>query len=367
MIPMVDLKAQHAELREEINAGIQEVMESSQFLFGPRTTAFEREVADYLGTHHAVACASGTDALTLSLRALGIGEGDEVITTAFTFFASAESICLAGARPVFVDIDPDTYNIDPHKVEQAINPATRAILPVHLYGQPAAMDELKAIASRHRLHVIEDCAQSFGALYRGQPTGSLGDAGCFSFFPSKNLGAYGDGGLISTNDDRIAEQLRVLCNHGSTERYHHAAIGYNSRLDEMQAVVLRAKLPHIDRYNAARRHWASRYSSAFGDIPDITVPANTPAGTHVYHQYTLLVPDRAQVAEALKARGIASAIHYPIPLHRQAVFAEGCADLSLPNAERVAQQCLSLPMHPELTDEQVDQVITAVREALGAA
>lgn len=367
MIPMVDLKAQHLSLREEINAGIQNVMESGQFLFGPNVAAFEREAAEYLGTRHAVACASGTDALTLSLRALGIGEGDEVITTALTFYATAEAICLAGARPVFADIDPHTYNIDPAEVERLITPSTRAILPVHLYGQPAAMDELKAIASRYGVYLIEDCAQSFGASYKGRLTGSLGDAGCFSFFPSKNLGAYGDGGLISTNDDALVEQLRALCNHGSFERHRHQLIGYNSRLDEIQAVVLRAKLPHIDQYNAARRERAKRYSAALRELPGVITPAEDPAGVHVYHQYTLLVPNREHMAEALGSQGVASAIHYPAPVHRQPVFAETCAGVSLPNAEHVARHCLSLPMYPDLTEEQAEKVIAAASEALATA
>ncbi|QKT02433.1 DegT/DnrJ/EryC1/StrS family aminotransferase [Ectothiorhodospiraceae bacterium 2226] len=359
MIPMVDLKQQYAALKDEIDRGILEALGNTQFVLGPNVAAFEQEAATYLGARHAVTCASGTDALHLALIAAGIGPGDEVITTPFTFIATAEAIRYVGAVPVFVDIDPRTFNIDPRAVESAITPATRALLPVHLFGQPADMDALVAVAQRHGLQIIEDCAQSFGAPIGERMTGTFGVAGCFSFFPSKNLGCYGDGGLITTNDDEVAERLRMLRNHGSRERYHHAIIGYNSRLDELQAVILRIKLKHIERYNTERRRVAHLYSDMLRDSPYMP-PHEDGIGTHVYHQYTLLADNRAELTERLQAAGIASAIYYPIPLHRQEVFAAEYASLSCPVSERVAAQCLSLPIFPELDDDQARQVIEAL-------
>ncbi|ADJ28280.1 DegT/DnrJ/EryC1/StrS family aminotransferase [Nitrosococcus watsonii] len=365
MIPMVDLKTQYQNLREEIEAGLEQAFIGGRFILGPNVKAFEEEVAAYVGVAHGVGVASGTDALHLALLAAGVSAGDEVITTPFTFIATAEAICYVGARPVFVDIDEKTFNIDTEQVAAAVTPATRAILPVHLFGQAADMAALEVIAARHNLSIIEDCAQSFGAdTADNRKTGSLGLAGCFSFFPSKNLGCYGDGGLITTSSERVAEHLRVLRDHGSWQRYHHSELGFNSRLDELQAVILRVKLKYIDQYNAERRRVAQRYGEALAELPDCILPYQEPHGTHVYHQYTLLSPHRDEIRAALAAQEIASAIYYPIPLHRQAVFERAYQETHLPISERVASQCLSLPIFPEMSDLQVDRVAAIIRSTL---
>jgi dTDP-4-amino-4,6-dideoxygalactose transaminase len=362
---MVDLKGQYLTLKEEIDSGLLGALEKAQFILGPGVQAFEEEAAAYLGAAHAVSCANGTDALHLALLAAGIGPGDEVITTAFTFIATAEAIRYVGATPVFVDIDPRTLNIDPAKVTAAVTRQTKAILPVHLFGQPADMDALLAIASEHKLLVIEDCAQSFGAaMGDGRMTGAIGLAGCHSFFPSKNLGCYGDGGMVTTHDAATAERIRMLRNHGSKVRYYHDMIGYNSRLDELQAVILRVKLKRIDQYNAGRRHAAHRYSAALAKLQDVTPPHEDGKGRHVYHQYTLLSPKREAIQNALNAAQIANAIYYPVPLHRQKAFADVCAGVRLPVTEQVASQCLSLPIFPELTDAQVDAVTEVIAGAV---
>ena len=364
MIPMVDLKAQYGEIRAEIEQGLGEVLDSAQFILGPHGQAFERETAAYLGSSHAVSCASGTDALHLALVAAGVGPGDEVITTPFTFIATAEVICYVGATPVFVDIDPGTFNLDLVEAERAITARTRAILPVHLFGQPVDADACRTLASEHGLLMIEDCAQSFGAAWRGRQSGTFGIAGCFSFFPSKNLGGCGDGGLVCTDSDAVAEELRVLRNHGSRERYHHHVIGFNSRLDEFQAVILRAKLRRIDAYNAGRRQVAARYDQAFAGSAGITPPAVLDGAHHVYHQYTVLLDsERESVMEKLREAGSASAVYYPIPLHRQDAFKEDCRGLSLPVAESVARRCLSLPIYPELDAHRQQLIIDALRGA----
>jgi len=363
MIPMVDLKGQYLEIKDEIDQGLLQALEATQFILGPNVRAFEEEAASYLGVNHAVGCASGTDALHLALIAAGIGEGDEVITTPFTFIATAEAILYVGAKPVYVDIDEKTLNIDVNQIEAAITPKTKAILPVHLFGQPADMASIQAIADKHNLVVIEDCAQSFGADIDGKQTGSMGIAGCFSFFPSKNLGCFGDGGLITTNDEKLAEHLRVLRNHGSWKRYHHSELGFNSRLDELQAVILRAKLKRIDQYNEGRRRVAHRYSAALSEMDGITPAYEDGIGRHVYHQYTLLSEKRDQIMAALQEQQIACAVYYPIPLHQQEVFADVCQGLSLPVTEKIASQCMSLPIYPELEDEKVDQVLDVIRAA----
>jgi dTDP-4-amino-4,6-dideoxygalactose transaminase len=360
MIPMVDLKIQYQQIKDEIDAGVLEALEKTQFILGPNVTAFENEAAAYLGVPHAVAVASGTDALHLALAAAGIGEGDEVITSPFTFIATAEAIRYVGATPVFVDIEPDSFNIDPSGIEAAITPRTRAVLPVHIFGQPADLSAIAAICSRYNLLLIEDCAQSFGAAIGGRMTGAVGLAGCFSFFPSKNLGCYGDGGMVTTTSAELAEHLRVLRNHGSKVRYHHSVIGYNSRLDEIQAVILRAKLKRISAYNEGRRRVAHHYSRLLaGTI--LSPPAEDGKGVHVYHQYTCLTDRRDAIMEALTVAGIASAIYYPIPLHRQEVFADACRDVSLPVSEMVASRCMSLPVFPEMTESQVEQVVRVVK------
>ena len=360
MIPMVDLKTQYRQIKDEIDSGILEALDKTQFILGPNVQAFENEAAAYLGVKHAVAVASGTDALHLALAAADIGPGDEVITSPFTFIATAEAIRYVGASPVFVDIDPKTFNIDPKAIEAAITPRTRAVLPVHLFGQPADMAPIEDICLRHGLLLVEDCAQSFGAASRGRMTGSIGAMGCFSFFPSKNLGCYGDGGMVTTNSDELADQLKVLRNHGSRVRYHHSVIGYNSRLDEIQAVILRVKLKRIGDYTAGRRRVAHLYSELLQGSLE-TPPHEDDKGIHVYHQYTVLTSRRDAVMAALTAAGIASAIYYPIPLHRQDVFAADYSGLSLPVAEKTAELCMSLPVFPEMTDEQVREVVAVIK------
>ncbi|MEI6212593.1 MAG: DegT/DnrJ/EryC1/StrS family aminotransferase, partial [Desulfuromonadales bacterium] len=320
MIPMVDLKTQYHTLKNDIDAAVLQAIESTQFILGPNVTAFEQEAAAYLGAKRAVSCASGTDALQLAILAAGITAGDEVITSPFTFIATAEAICYVGAIPVFVDIDPKTFNIDPALIEAAITPRTKAVIPVHLFGQPADMAPIKGICDRHQLALIEDCAQSFGAAAAGAMTGTVGQLGCFSFFPSKNLGCYGDGGMVTCATDELAEQIKVLRNHGSSVRYHHSVIGYNSRLDDIQAAILRIKLRHIDEFNNGRRRVAHLYSDLLADVVD--VPFEDGKGIHVYHQYTLLTDRRDTIMAKLAEQQISSAVYYPIPLHRQDVFAE---------------------------------------------
>jgi len=361
-IAMVDLKLQYQTLKSEIDSAVLNALESTQFILGPNVSALEQEAAAYLGVPCAVGCASGTDALHLALVAAGIAPGDEVITSPFTFIATAEAVCHAGATPVFVDIDPRTFNIDPALIEKAITPRTRAIIPVHLFGQPADLAAIKDICERHGLLLIEDCAQSFGADVNGRKTGSMGMFGCFSFFPSKNLGCCGDGGMITCASQELADRIKVLCNHGSKVRYHHHLIGYNSRLDDIQAAILRVKLKRIDRFNCDRRRVAQLYSELLGDL--VTVPFEDRKGTHVFHQYTLLTDCRDSVIARLSERQIASAVYYPIPLHKQEVFAPACAGIRLPAAEEVASRCMSLPIFPEMTDEQVRLVASTVKEAL---
>ena len=355
---MVDLKGQYEKLKSEIDTALLKALSETRFILGPNVQAFEQEAADYLGAKHAVGCASGTDALHLALLARGIRAGDEVITTSFTFIATAEAIRYVGAIPVFVDIDPETLNIDTSKVNTAISHKTRAIIPVHLFGHPVDMDEIQSIADQHGLFILEDCAQSFGSRYRKRMTGTLGDAGAFSFFPSKNLGCYGDGGLIATNDDEIARQVRVYRNHGSSEQYHHDVIGFNSRLDELQAVILRIKLKHIDEYNQNRLHVAQTYNKLLSG-KGIQTPLIPEDRDHVFHQYTLLSDRRDQIREAVISRQIACAVYYPIPLHQQQAFADTSSE-PLPITESVSRRCLSLPIYPEMVEQQVQAVCVAV-------
>lgn len=361
-IPMVDLQIQYQQLKAEIDRAIAGVLDTSHYILGPQGQAFEAESAAFLGVKHAIGVSSGTDALHLALRAAGLGPGDEVITSPFTFIATAEAIAYVGATPVFVDIDPQTFNIEPSLVRQALTARTRAVLPVHLFGQPADLAPLSQMCDEHGLLLIEDCAQSFGATYAGRQTGGWGALGCFSFFPSKNLGCYGDGGMIVTNDDRLAEQVRMLRNHGSKVRYHHDIIGYNSRLDELQAAILRVKLGHIERFNRQRRDNAHYYSARLAGA-GVTPPCEDGKGVHVYHQYTVLTDRRDALQEALSQAGCASAVYYPIPLHRQEVFAGACAGLTLPVSEQTSSRVLSLPIYPELTETQMDRVIEAIRKA----
>ena len=358
---MVDLKVQYESLRHEIDDAILKSLSETRFILGPNVQAFDLEAADYLGARHAISCASGTDALHLGLRAAGIRPGDEIITSAFTFIGTGEAISYIGAVPVFVDIQADSLNIDPDKIRAAITSKTRAILPVHLFGQPADMTEIQALADEYGLLVIEDCAQSFGSRYQHRMTGTLGTIGAFSFFPSKNLGCYGDGGMITTNDDEVAKQIRMLRNHGSSQQYHHDVIGYNSRLDELQAVILRIKLKHIDDYNQRRLEVARTYNRMLADSRFKT-PTVADDRDHIFHQYTLLCDERDAVREHVIARGIACAIYYPVPLHQQNVFAD-TVQPSLPVTESSASRCLSLPMFPEMTAQQIETVCEALLSA----
>ncbi len=360
---MVNLKAQYSEIQNEIEQGISETIARCSFILGPNVQAFENEAANYLGVNYAVGCASGTDALHLALRAEGISEGDEVITSAFTFIATAEAIKYVGAKPVFVDIDEKTFNITAELIEKSITSKTKAVMPVHLFGQPVNLEKIKQLCEKHNLKLIEDCAQSFGARINGQQTGSFGDAAGFSFFPSKNLGAFGDAGLVVTQSEETAKQLKMLRNHGSDVRYYHDVIGYNSRLDELQAVVLRAKLKRIDQYNKARRNAASLYSQLMKGLP-LKTPYEDGVGEHVYHQYTVLCDRRDEVMKALQEKQIACAIYYPVPLHKQNVFKEECAGLSLPVTEFVASQCLSLPICPSLTEETIHEIVAPITAVL---
>lgn len=360
-IPMVDLKGQYLSLKQEIDAAILEALSETRFILGPNVQAFEQESADYLGVKHAIGCASGTDALHLALLAAGIKAGDEVITSAFTFIATAEAIRYIGAIPVFVDIQEQSLNLDVDKVAAAITENTRAILPVHLFGRSADMAEIAALAYTHGLIVIEDCAQSFGSRYQGRMTGSMGVAGAFSFFPSKNLGCFGDGGMITTDDDEIAAQIRIYRNHGSSQQYHHDVIGYNSRLDELQAVILRIKLKHIDSYNQNRLRVAQGYNRLLAKA-DLLTPAIPGDRDHVFHQYTVLSERRDQIREALLAQQIACAVYYPVPLHQQKAFAD-TNPAALPVTESVARRCLSFPIFPEMTEDQVETVAAAVINA----
>lgn len=364
-IPMVDLVAQYRDLQPQLEPALLKALTAAQFILGPNVQAFEKEAAEYLGVAHAITCANGTDALHLALLAAGIGPGDEVITTPFTFIATAEAIAYVGAKAVFVDIDPCTFNIDVAQAKRAITAKTKALLPVHLFGQPANLAPLMALAKEHQLQLVEDCAQSFGANIGGIQTGAMGDVAAFSFFPSKNLGCFGDGGMITTQSDDMAETLRMLRNHGSKVRYYHDIVGYNSRLDELQAVVLRAKLPLIDHYNQERRRVAHRYNAGLC-LLNLQTPCEDGVGLHVFHQYTLLTDDRAAIQQALTEHKIASAVYYPVPLHQQKVFAGISAGTHFPVTESVAKRCLSLPIYPELSNEAVDEVCGVIRQALKA-
>lgn len=351
-IPMVDLTAQYKSLKREIEDVLKEILESGHFVLGPHVSAFEKEAAAFNQTQFAIGVASGTDALHLSLKALNIKEGDEVITTPFSFIAAAEAISYVGAVPVFVDINKHTFNLNPSKIEEKISPKTKAILPVHLFGQPAKMEEILALARTYNLKVIEDCAQAFGAEYRGKVVGSLGDVGCFSFYPSKNLGAYGDGGLITTNNPETYETLRLLRNHGSAFGYEHTFIGFNSRLDEIQAAILRIKLKHVARYNRQRRGLAQLYTSLICGI--VQCPAEVPDTNHVFHQFTIRSHRREDIRKTLTEHDISSVVYYPLPLHLQKAFTYlGYKEGDLPESEAAATEVLSLPIYPELSADKV--------------
>ncbi|MFZ2488070.1 MAG: DegT/DnrJ/EryC1/StrS family aminotransferase [Anaerolineae bacterium] len=364
MIPILDLKAQYEQLHDEIAAALQGVLDSGAFVLGPDVKALEKEVADYCRCRYGVGVASGTDALRLSLAALDIGEGDEVITTPFTFVATANTISHSGALPVFVDIDPQTYNLDPNAVAAAITSRTKAIVPVHLYGQPADMDPIMALARQHNLAVIEDAAQAIGAEYKGQRAGSIGDLGCLSFYPTKNLGAYGDAGMVVTNNADLADKLDVLRRQGGKTKYFHEVLGFNSRLDTLQAAILRVKLRYLEQWQEARRAVAGHYNTLLAQAgAPVTVPYVRPDVRHVYHQYTIRAPRRDELAEHLKQHGVSTMIYYPLPLHLQGLYRNlGVGEGSLPMAEAAGKEVLSLPMYPELTLAQQEQIVTAIAE-----
>lgn len=365
-IPLVDLRAQYLDIREELLQAWDGVLHDMHLFLGPQVQRFERDFAEYLGVRHVLGVGSGTEALDLALQALGVGPGDEVITTPFTFFATVEAILHVGATPVFVDIDPNTYTMDPHAVEAAMTPRTRALLPVHLFGHPAPMHELLPLARRHDLLVLEDAAQAHGARIQMEgewrAVGSLGDAAAFSFYYTKNLGAFGEGGAVATSRDDVAERLRLLRVHGQTDKYTHALVGTNSRLDELQAVVLNLKLPKLDAWNERRRELARRYTESLQDLEVIT-PVEAPWAYHVYHLYVIRVPAdvRDALREHLMSRGIGVGIHYPIPAHLQPALRDlGYRQGAFPVCEQMAGEVLTLPMHPFLTDEDVDVITEAI-------
>lgn len=365
MIPIFNSKRQYAQIGEEAEKAVCEVMRSGNYILGPNVKALESELADYLGCKYTVGVNSGTDALHLALRALNIGKGDEVITTAFTFVATAEAIGMVGAKPVFVDINSDTFNIDPSKIEEAITPNTKAIIPVHLYGQPCDMGAIMDIAHRHNLRVIEDCCQAIGSSYNGQKVGTFGDIGCYSFYPTKNLGTMGDGGLCTTNSEEIKEHLIALRNHGSHVRYHNDELGLNSRLDEIQAAILRVKAKYVDEWNKLRREHAAYYNKLFADCADVQTPVELDNTYCVYHQYTVKIPNRDEVHKMLGERGIGAMLYYPIPLHFQKVNAWlGMGKGSLPVTEDNTEHVISLPMFPELTHEEQDIVAKTLIECI---
>lgn len=362
MIPLVDLTAQYHAIKDEIDAAVHATLESGHFILGPAVGNLEESIAAYLGVNHAIGLASGTDALVLALRALDIGPGDEVIIPAYTFFATAGTVMSVGAMPVFVDIDPVTYEIDVARIEERITSQTKAIIPVHLYGHPADMDPILELAHAHGLKVIEDNAQAFGATYRGKKTGSLGDIGCLSFFPTKNLGAFGDGGMVVTRDSDLAERIRMLRTHGWKKKYYSEEVGYNSRLDALQAAILQAKFPHVDMWNKKRREIAQRYTEHLAPL-GVGVPAECDWGKHVYHLYIIRSDRRDDLQAFLKQQGIASDVYYPLPPHlslpcRKLGYKEG----DFPYAERASHETLALPLFPELTAQQQNQVIAAIRE-----
>jgi dTDP-4-amino-4,6-dideoxygalactose transaminase len=377
MIPILDLKVQYQSIKDEISAAIAEVLESGQFILGPAVRELEQKVAAYCGCKYGVGVASGTDALRLTLTALGIGPGAEVITTPFTFIATANTISHCGAKPVFVDIDPRTYNIDPATIEAAITKRTKAIMLVHLYGHPADMDPIITLAEKYGLYVVEDCAQAIGARYRSRRTtndegrmlvighwslvSSIGHAGCLSFYPTKNLGAYGDGGMVVTNDAELVEKVDILRRQGSKKKYHAEVLGFNSRLDSMQAAILGVKLKYLHGWNEARRQVAQRYNELLAGLP-VTTPYESPDAYHVYHQYTIRAPQRDALAAYLKERGIGTMIYYPVPLHLQGLYASlSYSEGSLPASETASREVLSLPMYPELTEAQQVAVAEAIR------
>ncbi|MCX7878074.1 MAG: DegT/DnrJ/EryC1/StrS family aminotransferase [Ignavibacteria bacterium] len=351
-IHMVDTKTQYLKIKDQVDAAIQEVIDSTQFIQGEVVRKFEEEISAYVGCKYAVGCASGTDALQICLMAIGLKPGDEVITTPFTFAATAETIALLGGVPVYADIDGKTYNIDTDKIEAKISNKTKAIIPVHLYGQPAEMDMILSLAEKYNLYVIEDSAQALGAKYKDKKVCNIGHLGAISFYPSKNLGAFGDGGMITTNDETLAERVRMICNHGSKTKYFHEILGVNSRLDSIQAAVLRVKLKYLDSYNNSRRLAADRYNKRLSQY--LETPYVLPHVRHIFHQYSVKVDRRDEMKKYLSSFGIPTMIYYPVPLHLQKAYSFNYGKGDFPVSEKVSGEIISLPMHSELTDEQID-------------
>lgn len=367
-ITMVDLKRQYEDIKHEIDTAIHEVIDSTAFINGPAVNRFQKNLEAYLGVKHVIPCANGTDALQVSMMALGLKPGDEVITTSFTFIATAEVIALLGLTPVLVDVDPDTFNIDPVAIERAITPKTKAIVPVHLFGQSADMEAITAIAEKYQLHIIEDNCQAIGADYifadgHRKKTGGIGIVGCTSFFPSKNLGCYGDGGAVFTNDDNLATKLRQIVNHGMTVRYYHDMIGVNSRLDSIQAAILDIKLKHLDEYAQRRNHAADYYDKAFANEPHLKTPVRFKRSTHVFHQYSLVTNgiDRNKLQEFLNTKNVPAMIYYPVPLHLQKAYLDPrYKEGDFPVTEMLCKSVISLPMHTHLDEEQLEHITSSV-------
>lgn len=364
LIPILDLQPQIQTHWTAFQSAFERVMKSGHFIQGPEVQSFERELSSYFKGHHAVTLNSGTDALYIALRCLGIGPGDEVITTPFTFFATAEAISHVGATPVFVDVEADSYNLDSALVKAAVTPRTKAIIPVHLFGRPCAMDILLEVAADHGLAIVEDCAQSFGSTWLGHQTGTLGTIGCFSFFPSKNLGTFGDGGMLLTSDSGVAEQARMLRAHGSKKKYYNETVGYNSRLDELQAALLRVKLPFLDVWNEGRRRVAGLYAEALAGVPGVIVPEVAPGDC--FHQYTvrILGGQREAVKDKLAEQGIGTMVYYPVPVHRLKIYQQSHAATKCPVAERLATEVLSLPIWPEMDESTLRHVACCLKDAL---
>jgi dTDP-4-amino-4,6-dideoxygalactose transaminase len=362
MIPFVDLKAQYATIQRDVDEALHNVVANADFILGKDVELFEQEFARFCNADYAVGVDSGTSALELALRAYAIGDGDEVITVSHTFIATVAAISYTGARPVLVDIDQDTYNMDPARIEAAITSSTRAIVPVHLYGQACDLDPVLEIARKHKLIVVEDACQSHGARYKGNPVGALGDAGCFSFYPGKNLGAYGDGGIIVTNSREVSERLKLLRNYGQPEKYQHTIMGYNRRLDSLQAAVLRAKLRHLDQWNASRQRAAKLYDELLKDVASIRTPYAAEESSHVYHLYVIQHPERDRLLSYLRDQGVQAGLHYPTPVHLQPCYENlGMPVGSLPITEEIASRVISLPMFAEITDEQIEHVCDSIK------
>ncbi|MGO4108817.1 DegT/DnrJ/EryC1/StrS family aminotransferase [Paenibacillus sp. YAF4_2] len=363
-IPVLDLSYEIQELKPQLMKAFEEVIDNGAFIMGPNVKTFEQEAARYLGVEHAIALNSGTDALVIALLAAGIGEGDEVITTPFTFFATAEAISQVRATPVFVDIELDTYNMDLNKLEAAITPKTKAVIPVHLFGHSVDMARLTTITGKHGLIVVEDVAQAFGAEFKGKKVGTIGDAGCYSFFPSKNLGAYGDGGLLATNNSELAEKAAMLRVHGSRKKYYNEVVGFNSRLDEIQAAILRIKLPRIDEWNEGRRAAATRYAELLKDVKGIVTPTEQTYAKHVFHQYTIRVTNgkRDELQAKLDAAGVGTMVYYPVPVHKLPIYAS--LNVEMPVSEKLAEEVLSLPIWPQLEASVQHYIVEQIIEAL---